>query len=107
MVAHWRPWRNLQFIDYSTGAVTNEVEADPLNPHYLTCAQYLGKDHIVVGGTDRSIVKVIDKHTLTTVASIKDVGAVYDVDGNSRAQITGNRIIVSSRMNITNIDFNK
>ena len=48
MVAHWRPWRNLQFIDYSTGAVTNEVEADPLNPHYLTCAQYLGKDHIVV-----------------------------------------------------------
>ena len=61
MVAHWRPWRNLQFIDYSTGAVTNEVEADPLNPHYLTCAQYLGKDHIVVGGTDRSIVKIIDK----------------------------------------------
>ena len=43
MVAHWRPWRNLQFIDYSTGAVTNEVEADPLNPHYLTSAQYLGK----------------------------------------------------------------
>ena len=27
--------------------------------------------------------------------------------GNSRPQITGNRIIVSSRMNIMNIDFNK
>ena len=44
-----------------TGAVTNEVEVDPLNPHYLTSAQYLGKDHIVVGGTDRSIIKIIDK----------------------------------------------
>ena len=48
---------NLNF----TGAVTNEVEVDPLNPHYLTSAQYLGKDHIVVGGTDRSIIKIIDK----------------------------------------------
>ena len=41
------------------------------------------------------------------MASVKDVGAVYDVDGNSRPQITGNRIVVSSRMNIMNIDFNK
>jgi hypothetical protein len=24
MVAHWRPWRNLQFIDYSTGQIFYE-----------------------------------------------------------------------------------
>ena len=85
----------------------NEVEADPHNPHYLTCAQYLGKDHIMVGGTDRSIIKIIDRHTLTSVASLKDIGAVYAIDGNSKNQITGNRIIASCRMNILNIDFNK
>ena len=94
-------------MDYSTGSVVNEVEADSQNPHYLTCAQYLGKDHIVVGGTDRSLIKIIDKHTLATLASIKDVGAVYDIDGNSRAQLTGNRMIITSRMNILNVDFNK
>ena len=59
MVAHWRPWRNLQFIDYSTGAVTNEVEADPLNPHYLTCAQYLGKDHIFLAELALALSKLL------------------------------------------------
>ena len=107
MVAHWRPWRNLQFLDYSNGNVINEVEADPQNPHYLTCAQYIGKDHVAIGGTDRSLVKIIDKHTLTTLASIKDIGAIYDLDVNTKAQLTGNRIVVATRTNILNIDFNK
>jgi hypothetical protein len=28
--------------------VTSEVDPGELQPHYLTCAQYLGKDFIVV-----------------------------------------------------------
>ena len=75
MVAHWRPWRNLQFLDYNTGNIIQEMDADPNNPHYLTSAQYIGKDYVVAGGTDKSIVKVIDRMSLTTLATIKDVGA--------------------------------
>ena len=28
MVASWRPWRNLQFIDYSNGAMIAEADLD-------------------------------------------------------------------------------
>ena len=38
MVASWRPWRNLQFLDYSSGGILAEAEPD-LQPHYLTSSQ--------------------------------------------------------------------
>ena len=44
MVAHWRPWRNLQFLDYVSGNVIHEMDADANNPHYLTTAKYIGKN---------------------------------------------------------------
>ena len=39
MVASWRPWRNLQFLDYSTGSILAEAEPE-LQPHYLTSGEY-------------------------------------------------------------------
>ena len=44
MIAHWRPWRNLQFLDYVSGNVIHEMDADANNPHYLTTAKYIGKN---------------------------------------------------------------
>ena len=96
-----------KFLDYATGAVTNELETDPNNPHYLTCCQFLGKDFVLVGGTDRSIIKIFDRHNLNTLATIKDVAAVYDLEASAKSQIVGHRFIVSSKMNILNVDFNK
>lgn len=80
---------------------------DANNPHYLTCAQYIGKEHVVVGGTDRSLVKVFERHNLNLVATIKDVGPVYDLDVLSRTQLTGSKFVITSRLNILNVDFNK
>ena len=48
----------------------NKCKADPLNPNYLTYTQYLGKDHIVVGGTDRSILIIIDKVSIEYVTRL-------------------------------------
>ena len=61
MAASWRPWRNLQFLDYSTGCVTSEVEPE-LEPHYNTAAVYFpqaanAKDYVVTAATDKGIVK--------------------------------------------------
>jgi len=47
------------------------VEATDTLPHYLNCIQYLGKDFIVVGATDRSLIRVYDRQKKTTVASIR------------------------------------
>ena len=97
----------LKFLDYATGGILNEAEMDANNPHYLTCAQYIGKEHVVVGGTDRSLVKVFERHNLNLVATIKDVGPVYDLDVLSRTQLTGSKFVITSRLNILNVDFNK
>lgn len=83
------------------------MDPDLQSPHYLTSAQYLGKDYIVAAGTDRSIVKIIDRHAKTVLANIKEIGAVYDVDVASKGQLAGNKFIVTSRHNIINLDFNK
>ncbi len=107
MVAHWRPWRNLQFLDYASGGVIIEIDADPQVPNYLTSAQYVGKDHVVAGGTDRSIVKIIDRHAKNVIATVKDLGAIYDIDVASKGQVGGNKFIVSNRNNITTLDFNR
>lgn len=84
----------------------SELEPDPLYPHYLTSAQYLGKDHVVAAGTDKSIVRVIDRHSLNVLATIKDIGAVYDVDVQTKSQLTGNKFIITNRASISCIDFN-
>ena len=34
----------------------------------------IGKDYVVTGGTDKSIVKIIDRLSLSTLATIKDIG---------------------------------
>lgn len=107
MVAHWRPWRNLQFLEYSSGNVIGEVEPDLQHPHYLTCAQYVGKDCVIAAGTDRSIVKLIDRHTKSVFATVKEVGAVYDIDVAHKGQMGGNKFVVASRHHITTMDFVK
>ena len=76
MAASWRPWRNLQFLDYSTGAVTSELEPE-LEPHYNTAAAYFPpsaatKDIVVTTSTDKGIVKVLDKTKKAAVATFKD-----------------------------------
>ena len=40
----------------------------------LFCSISTGKDYVVTGGTDKSIVKIIDRLSLSTLATIKDIG---------------------------------
>ena len=85
----------------------DEIDADPINPNYLTTCQYVGKDYVVAGGTDRSIVKIVDRHAKTVIASVKDMGAIYDIDVASKMGMGGNKFIVSNRNNIVTMDFNR
>ncbi|CAB4067435.1 TBC1 domain family member 30 [Lepeophtheirus salmonis] len=79
LIANWRSEQSLQTIDYSTGKILTEFEPES-QPYYLYSAKYVGKEHIITVGSDKSIVKVYDVNKALPVASITNLSnEIYDV----------------------------
>ncbi|XP_002733778.1 uncharacterized protein LOC100367460 [Saccoglossus kowalevskii] len=80
----WRKEFNLQIWDYASGNLIKNVPAD-FTSSLLYCSQWLGKDHISVGGSDNNMARVIDRGTLQTTGRILDLpGGVYTIDNDRR-----------------------
>ena len=108
----------------------SEIEPE-LQPHYNTSAAYFPgtKDFVVTTATDKGIVKILDRHKKTTVASFKDAnpgsgGGIYSVGvakrvphqphhplagsmGERAPVAPPNRFAISNRSNIMILDFQK
>lgn len=85
-MASWRPGRNLHVVDYASGRVleaAGDAEDDSDHCSYLTCAQYVGRDHILAAGTNRGGVRLLRRSgsgLLSPVASVREIPDVYDVE---------------------------
>ncbi|XP_071501297.1 uncharacterized protein [Diadema antillarum] len=87
LTGSWRKTNNLQVWDYNTGSLMKSVPKD-INNSLLYCAQWLGKDHIVAGGCDANMVRVIDRGTLQTTGRIVELSrGVYCMDNNRQGPI--------------------
>ncbi|XP_071943918.1 WD repeat-containing protein 89 homolog [Antedon mediterranea] len=83
----WRTEYNLQIWDYSTGALIKNVPQD-YNNSLLYCAQWLGKDHILVGGCEANLTRIVDRGTLQTTGRLADLPrGVYCLDNNRQGNV--------------------
>ncbi|CAK8690750.1 WD repeat-containing protein 18-like [Clavelina lepadiformis] len=79
--ASWRKHDVLQVWDFKTGNRIKTIPPDFSGDSLLYCGQWLGKDHILCGGSEQNIVRVIDKTTLATSGIISHLpSGVYSVD---------------------------
>ncbi|KAF2895757.1 hypothetical protein ILUMI_10417 [Ignelater luminosus] len=76
----WQRENPLQLWDYGSGELIVTIEPD-IHESLLYCGKYINKDYILVGGTDKNIVRVVDLHSYTTASSINGLpGGIYCVD---------------------------
>lgn len=105
VVSCWRANNQLQLLDYSSGDLIADIEPER-QTSYLSCVQYLGRDHLMTGGTDHSIFRVVDIKKKKTVASIKNLGSgILSVDCQKRGHIS--KIAVNSDTQLNILEFNK
>lgn len=69
----WRKDKVLQIWDYGSGEKIKDVPHDHLHGSLLYCAQWLGKEHIICGGCERNMVRIIDRGTLNTVGQLVEL----------------------------------
>ncbi|XP_050409930.1 WD repeat-containing protein 38 isoform X2 [Patella vulgata] len=99
LTGSWRKHRVLQIWDFAMGVKIKDVPQDTLNASQLYCAQWLGKDSIICGGTDHNMARVIDRGTLNTTGQLVDLPqGVYCIDNdrnvpNPKIAIGTNRLI--------------
>ena len=75
-------------LDYGSGEVIADIEPERQSS-YLSCVQYLGRDHLMAGGTDHSVFRVVDLKKKKTVASIRNLGSgILSVDCQRRKHIS-------------------
>ena len=104
-VACWRGQHQLQVLDYGSGEVMADIEPER-QTSYLSCVQYLGRDHLMTGGTDHSIFRVVDLKKKKTVASIRNLGSgILSVDCQKRGHIS--KIAVNGDTQLNILEFNK
>ncbi|XP_067680546.1 uncharacterized WD repeat-containing protein all2124-like [Haliotis asinina] len=83
LTGSWRKHSVLQIWDFSLGAKIKDVPQDTLNSSQLYCAQWLGKDSIICGGTDQNMARIIDRGTLNTTGQLVDLPqGVYCIDND-------------------------
>ncbi|XP_011664174.1 uncharacterized protein LOC592652 isoform X2 [Strongylocentrotus purpuratus] len=105
LTGSWRKTNSLQIWDYPTGSLIKTVPKDISNS-LLYCAQWLGKDHIVAGGCDANMVRVIDRGTLQTTGRIVDLSrGVYCMDNNREGNIP--RFAVGSSSSLLFLEMKK
>ncbi|CAL1541553.1 unnamed protein product [Lymnaea stagnalis] len=95
LTGSWRKSHVLQIWDFASAIKIKDVPHDTLHHSQLYCAQWLGKDSIICGGTDQNMARTIDRGTLNTTGQLVDLPqGVYCID-NDR-QLTFPKIAVGS-----------
>ncbi|XP_057295816.1 uncharacterized WD repeat-containing protein alr3466-like [Hydractinia symbiolongicarpus] len=80
LAASWRKQNNLQVFDFGTGKLIKEIPSD-YNKSMLYCAQWLGRESIVAGGSHANSMRYIDINSLQTIGSALNLpGACYSLD---------------------------
>ncbi|KAJ8043594.1 Dynein assembly factor with WDR repeat domains 1 [Holothuria leucospilota] len=83
----WRKDNNVQIWDYDSGHNIKTLLPDITNS-LLYCAQWLGRDRIVVGGCDANMVRVLDRGTLQTTGRLVDLPrGVYCLDNSKQGTV--------------------
>jgi COMPASS component SWD3 len=96
LTGSWRKHDTLQIWDWDSGRKIKDVPQDQLYGSLLYCAQWLGKDHIICGGCEQSMARVIDRGTLNTVGQLVDLPkGVYHID-HERSGVARPRIAIAS-----------
>lgn len=86
LTGSWRKKDVLQIWDFSSAEKIKDVPPDPMGHTQIYCCQWLGRDSILCGGSDRNLAKVVDRGTLSTIGQVTDLNqGVYccDHDNNS------------------------
>nr|XP_039259958.1 cleavage stimulation factor subunit 50-like [Styela clava] len=81
LTASWRKHDSLQVWDFGTGRLIKTIPADYGNESLLYTCQWMGKNHIVCGGSDANMLRIIDKTTLATSGQVLGLPrGVYSLD---------------------------
>ncbi|XP_005111512.1 WD40 repeat-containing protein SMU1 isoform X2 [Aplysia californica] len=83
LTGSWRKTHVLQIWDFAMAMKIKDVPQDTLNHSRLYCAQWLGRDSIICGGTDQNMARTIDRGTLNTTGQLVDLPqGVYCIDND-------------------------
>jgi WD40 repeat protein len=66
LTGSWRNENALQTWDFGSGTKIMDIPADRSVSSKLYCAQWLGKDYMVAGGSTSNLARVVDKHVMNT-----------------------------------------
>ncbi|KAK0054963.1 nuclear distribution protein nudF-like isoform X1 [Biomphalaria pfeifferi] len=97
LTGSWRKSHVLQIWDFASAVKIKDVPQDALNHSQLYCAQWLGRDSIICGGTNQNMARIIDRGTLNTTGQLVDLPqGVYCID-NDRQGTTPKIAVGSNR----------
>lgn len=85
LTGSWRRGEVLQIWDFSTGTKIRDIPQNPLEPCLLYCAQWMGMDRIVSGGSNENMAQIYDRSSTKVTGRLYNLpNSVYciDNDGN-------------------------
>jgi len=83
LTSSWRRNDVLQVWDFQSGEKIQTFKTDYHGGSMLYCGQWLGKKHVISGGSDNNMFKITDKTTLETTGVIANLtSGVYSIDHN-------------------------
>lgn len=86
LTGSWRRGEVLQIWDFPTGCKIKDIPQNPLEPCLLYCAQWMGDDCIVSGGSNDNMAQIHDRSSTKVIGRLYNLpNSVYciDNDGNS------------------------
>ncbi|XP_036402615.1 katanin p80 WD40 repeat-containing subunit B1-like [Megalops cyprinoides] len=66
----WRKEKALEIFDYDSGQKISEAPNDPQGQSRIYTCHWLGQDHIIAGGSQSNMLRVIDRQTLLCVSRL-------------------------------------
>ncbi|CAI9744422.1 repeat-containing 5-like [Octopus vulgaris] len=83
LTGSWRRTNILQIWDFLTGSKIHNVPQDMDYTSSLYCAQWLGEDSIVSGGSSRNMAQVHNRTTFNVIGKLTNLPkAVYCIDND-------------------------
>ncbi|XP_007235955.2 WD repeat-containing protein 5B [Astyanax mexicanus] len=74
----WRRYNTLEVWDYDSGRKVSEVPQDPHENSRIYTCYWSGQDHLIGGGGQANILRVVNHHSLETESRLFDLSsAVY------------------------------
>nr|CAB3267699.1 WD repeat-containing protein 38 [Phallusia mammillata] len=81
LTASWRKDNVLQVWDLKSGTKLKTIPPDFSGDSMLYCCQWLGMEHMICGGTEKNMIRIVDKTTLATSGIVSDLPkGIYSVD---------------------------